>query len=154
VIVNIETDFPDRFFDADGFLLRAPGSEDEPRFMPVVRVRPHKERIVIQFRGVDSRNAAEELRNMELVIPIEDRATEEDYFHHFELEGMTVATTDGRPLGTVAEIMVAPGHDVLVVRREGHEILVPFTRSICLSVDRETRRIVVDLPDGLETVND
>ena len=153
VIVNIETDFPSRFFESNGFFLRARDSDEEPRFVPADAVRPHRDRIVIKFQGVDSRTDAELLRDMELVIPVDDRNTDDDYFHHFELEGMQVDTIDGRHLGKVHEVMLAPHRDILIVRGKDRELLIPFAREICVDVDRDRRRIQVDLPEGLETIN-
>ena len=36
---------------------------------------------------------------------------------------------------------------------EGGEILVPFARSICVSIDPAAKRIIVELPEGLEDLN-
>jgi ribosomal 30S subunit maturation factor RimM len=35
----------------------------------------------------------------------------------------------------------------------GERLLVPFTKSICVLIDLEKRRIEVDLPDGLKDLN-
>ena len=152
VIVTIDTDFPSRFFQQESFLLRTADEAPEP--YEVEHVRPHKDRVVIKFRSINSRNDAEQLRNMEIVIPSEERFTEdEDFFYFDELEGMDVQEVDGRTIGRVTSVMIAPGRDVLVVDSNGTEVLIPFARDICVSVDREHRVIHVQMPDGLESLN-
>lgn len=152
VVVTIDTDFPSRFFEADHFLLRKPGQE--PREYPVDHVRPHKDRVVIKFQHCDSRNDAEKLRDMEIVIPEEDRITDdENFFYYDELENMVVLDENGNTVGKVQSVLMVPGRDVLVVRDCNREILIPFAEHICYEVDRETRTIRVRMPEGLESIN-
>jgi 16S rRNA processing protein RimM len=42
-----------------------------------------------------------------------------------------------------------PAHDLLVIDREGSEVLVPFVRGFVPEVDIAARRIVVTPPEGL-----
>jgi 16S rRNA processing protein RimM len=53
-------------------------------------------------------------------------------------------------LGTLAEVLRLPAHDVYVVRGEGKEILLPATEEVVREVDLESRRMTVRLLPGLE----
>ena len=64
-----------------------------------------------------------------------------------------VYDTDGVRIGEVEDILFTGGTDVLMVRSERGEILIPAARSICVQVDVEAGRLVVKLPDGLLEVN-
>ena len=153
VIINVETDFPSRFFDQKVFLVRLQHSE--PIELIAENVRMHKDRIVLKFQGINDRNAAEELRDREIVIPIANRYTQdEDFYYHFELVGMIVISTEGKTLGTVSEVMTGTGQDVLVVKDKGREILIPFHKDICIDVNREEKKIIASMPEGLEIIND
>ena len=46
------------------------------------------------------------------------------------------------------------GQPLLEVRQGTKEILIPYTPEICLTVDVEAKRITVQLPDGLEDLNE
>lgn len=152
VIVNIETDFPSRFFEETVFLVRS--KDGNSHKMAVEKVRSHKGRIVIKFQGIDTMNDAEILRDSDILIPVEQRNTEdENFFYHFELEGMTVVSTEGRVIGIIEEVLANPGQDILVVRGNAGEVLIPFRKEICIEVNRETGRIVADMPEGLEEIN-
>lgn len=52
-------------------------------------------------------------------------------------------------MGKVTDMLAIPENDLLVVEKEGKEVLVPFTSEICIRVDAEKKRIVIDPPPGL-----
>ncbi|NOY22935.1 MAG: 16S rRNA processing protein RimM [Acidobacteria bacterium] len=151
VIVNVETDFPSRFFDETVFLVRT--KDGTSHQMTSEKARMHKGRVVIKFQSIDTMNDAERLRDAEILIPVEKRNTDDaDFFYHYELVGMSVIATDGHTVGRVTEVLVSPGQDILVVQGKDGEVLV-FRKEICIEVDRETERITVDMPEGLEEIN-
>lgn len=45
-------------------------------------------------------------------------------------------------------------NDLLVVAKGKREILVPFTKSICLKVNLKRKEILVDLPEGLSELDE
>jgi 16S rRNA processing protein RimM len=62
---------------------------------------------------------------------------------------------DGRLLGQVAEVLHLPMQDVLVLRHEGRDQLVPFVADIVPVVDLAAGRVVVeDLPGLLDESRD
>jgi 16S rRNA processing protein RimM len=63
--------------------------------------------------------------------------------------GLRVETEDGRPLGTLAEVVTTGRQPMYVVRGE-RELLVPAVPGILKQVDLDAGRIVVTLPPGLE----
>lgn len=133
VTVLAVTDRPERF---------EPGSRlfADERVLEVVEARQHREGWIVRFAGVDSREAAEGLRGLELsAAPLED--LDDDTYWVHELVGRVVRDTDGTDLGRVVAVEANPAHDLLVLDT-GHLVPMPFVRG----VDRE---IVVELPEGL-----
>jgi len=154
VIINIMTDFPSRFFDDSCYFIQF--KKNDPVSYTVERVREHKGRIIAKFKGIDSINDAEVLRNGFIVIPEEERMVkdDDDYFYHYELIGMKVILENGRLIGSVREIMeIAGGRDILAVNTGKGEVLIPFVDRFCIEINRESREITVELPAGLEEIN-
>jgi 16S rRNA processing protein RimM len=61
-----------------------------------------------------------------------------------------VVTVGGEAVGTVESILRTGGQDLLSVRKpDGREALIPFVDEICVEVDVEAKRVVVDPPEGL-----
>ena len=104
-------------------------------------------RPVFKFEGVSNRTEAELLRNKELGIPEEELGElQENQYFIFHLVGMKVILKDGREAGIVKEVLHTGGADLLELE-DG--TLIPFVDEICLDVDLENRRIVINPPEGL-----
>ena len=109
-------------------------------------------KVVLQLRGVSSAAAAAELEGLDILMPCKGLVDlPEGAYYIFELVGMRVGTRDGNDLGTVRRVDTTGGAPLLVIEApEGRkEILVPAARSICATIDRSARRIVIDPPEGL-----
>jgi 16S rRNA processing protein RimM len=124
----------------------APGAElrGADRTLVVASARPHHDKWLIRFEGVDDRNAAEALRGTLLTAaPLArgDVLAEGEYWVH-ELIGSRVVDCAGEELGTVVAVEANPAHDLLVLDTGS---LVP----IAFLVRHDDGDVVVDLPDGL-----
>jgi 16S rRNA processing protein RimM len=107
--------------------------------------------LVVKFKGIGDRNAAEAVNGLELTVP-RDRLppAEEDEFYHADLVGLAAVTPDGNELGTVVAVHNYGAGDLLeIAPRHGETILVPFTRIAVPEVDLAAGRVTVDPPAGL-----
>ena len=114
------------------------GTDD--RDLVVESSRPHQQRWLVRFEGVDDRTAAEQLQGVTLYADALPSATDELWVH--ELIGATVQDRDGTPLGVVEAIEANPASDLLVLDGER---LVPLT----FVVEHAPGLVTVDLPAGL-----
>lgn len=116
-----------------------PGTGSLPDELEVIESRPHQGRHLVRFAGVQTIEAAEDLRGAELSAPpIEDP---EAMFVH-ELIGCTVVDVDGVARGTVVAVESNPASDLLVLD-DRHLVPLRFV------VGRGPGQLVVDAPDGL-----
>jgi 16S rRNA processing protein RimM len=148
VTIEVRTDDPDLRFAPGAVLLTEP-AERGP--VTVAGARWNREVLLLAVEGVESREAAELLRNTLLlvetsVLPALDDP--DDYYDH-QLIGLTARLTDGTALGEVVAVS-HEGGDLLVVERPGGgELLIPFVRAIVPTVDLDAGSLVVDPPEGL-----
>lgn len=65
-------------------------------------------------------------------------------------------TTAGLPVGAVRDVAAIGESTLLVVEGDPgpKEVLIPLSREICVEIDPEGRRIVIDPPDGLLDLNE
>jgi 16S rRNA processing protein RimM len=148
VTVEVRTDDPDLRF-VPGAVLRTDPPERGP--ITIAGVHWHSGTLLLRLEGVDSREAAEAVRNTELVVPVAELPEIEDpdsYYDH-QLVGLTAQLPDDAVLGEVTAIL-HEAQDLLVVRRvEGGEVLIPFVAAIVPTVDLDGGFVVVDPPEGL-----
>jgi 16S rRNA processing protein RimM len=147
--VEVRTDDPDLRF-APGTELETDPAERGP--LTVDAVRWHQGRLLVRFRGVADRTAAEALRGTLLVADSSSSppTDDPDEFWDHDLVGLAAVLGDGTVVGEVIEVLHPPGSDVLVVRRgDDRELLVPFVAAIVPQVDLAGRRVVLDPPEGL-----
>ncbi len=133
--------------------LFAPGGETGHPYV-IEAVRDHRGRVVFKFRGVDTIEQAEALRGAEIRVPLRERpAPPPGEYYQSDLIGCEVIErpTQAR-LGYVAGWEEYGGPPLLRVAASpgGPEILIPFARTICVEIDVEGRRILVELPEGLK----
>ncbi len=148
LIADVLTDFPERFDGLEN--ITAVLANGERRELKIENAWFQNERIVLKFEGVDAVEQAEEFRGAEICIA-ENEAVEldADEFYDWQIEGCEIETADGKCIGTVREVMRTGGTEVLIVEGGEKEFLIPFAKAICVEVDVEKRRIVIDPPKGL-----
>lgn len=111
----------------------------------------HNGTLVFKFQGVDTISEAELLSGLEVRIPASQRIQlEQGEFFQDDLVGCEVVDRrTGQSLGKVSGWEDGGGSGLLAVG----DLLIPFTRSICVEIDPAARRIDVELPDGLKDLN-
>ena len=81
------------------------GARRQPFAVRRIRHRT-EEMLIVQFEGVDDRNAAERLREEMVYVHIKDAVPlEEDEYYLYQIEGIRVVTDDGEELGQVTDVI-------------------------------------------------
>ena len=83
----------------------------------------------VKFEGIDDRDQAFTLRGYTIEIPRESFApTEENEYYWADLVGMTVINKENIVLGKVSNLMETGANDVLMIKGEHGQILIPFVQ--------------------------
>jgi 16S rRNA processing protein RimM len=152
VIVNSETDFPDRrFYPGAELFIEQDGAV---AVLTLTRVRFQGERPIVGIEGIETIEGAEALRGRELRVPVDQLTTlPANTFYRHDLVGCRVETADGRRVGQVESVEGTMGGSRLVVAGEDGEVLIPLAVGICTTIDTAGKRIVVNPPAGLLDLN-
>jgi 16S rRNA processing protein RimM len=128
-------------------------SLEDGRALTVDAARPHRDRLLVRFREVTDRTAAEALQGSLLVVPRSSSpALPEGSWWDHDVEGCAVTTDTGRALGSVDEVIHTRANDIWsVLDADGSETLIPVLRDVIVNVDTTGRRIVVREVPGLTT---
>ncbi|MBB6355653.1 ribosome maturation factor RimM [Aminobacter aganoensis] len=117
------------------------------RAFEIAAIRPANEVVVVRFKGVNDRNAAEALTNTELFV---DRSAlpddgEEGEFYHTDLVGLVVRDETGEPVGKVFAVQNFGGGDILEIQYQDRKgVLIPFTQAAVPVVDIAGGFVAID----------
>ena len=134
---------------ADRFAIGAKLDTDSQGFLTVATARVHNGILLLAFEGIDSRNAIEKYRDQLLYadVDIDAPGEDEDDFHVLQLVGCKTYLIDGDLYGEVIDVLNLPGQDVLVIKTEDGESLIPFVHQLVPTVDIKAKKMVVIPPE-------
>jgi 16S rRNA processing protein RimM len=143
VKVQAFTEYLDSLVDYDTWYM---GRENQPwREFRVLECNPHTKVLVARLEGIADRTAAEKCKGMLIAVPRSSLPQHaEDEYYWSDLIGMKVVNLEGETLGTVENLLETGANDVLCVRNETGEILIPFLAKVVQQVSLEEKLIRVD----------
>jgi 16S rRNA processing protein RimM len=125
-------------------------TQDGTRRLEIKALRPAKDHFVARIAGVDDRDAAEKLRNLELYIPRVrlPEIDEADTFYHADLIGLVVMTSDGVQIGTVHALHNFGAGDIIEIIPigGGDTLMLPFNETTVPKINIAGKQIMVVLP--------
>ena len=129
-------------------------TQDGTRCFEIEALRAAKDHFVARIAGVNDRDAAEKLRNIELYIPRArlPKIEEADTFYHADLVGLDAVTPDGARVGTVHALHNFGAGDIIEIAPDGggEPLMLPFNETTVPKIDVAARQIVVVPPAETE----
>ncbi len=110
-----------------------------------------KNQVIIKFKGINTVEEAETLRNSYIVVDREIFGElPEGVYYIADLIGLDVYTESNEYLGKVDDIFSTGSNDVYVVKDElGKQKLLPGIDEVIKQIDLELGKIIVNLIEGL-----
>ncbi|RKF07908.1 ribosome maturation factor RimM [Oceaniradius stylonematis] len=126
-------------FDKDGNLFE------------ITAIRPSKTVVVVRFKQVNGREAAEALNGTELFVDrsrLPDGELEDDEFFIDDLVGLDAVDADGARIGAIVAVHNFGADDMIEVRPAGggRTELYPFTRAVVPEIDMDAGRLTLVAP--------
>ena len=144
VQIEIRTDEPDVRFQTGTSLLMDDTS------LTIEAVKVHGKCLLVKFEDLNSRNEVESLRNRLLEIEVDpsDRPSDADEYYDYQLVGLD-AKVATKTIGVIKEVLHLPAQDVLIVKADDLEHMIPFVKEIVTEVNIDEAYVVIDPPPGL-----
>ena len=119
--------------------------------LTVASARVHNGILLLGFEGIEDRNGIEELRNELLYadVDIDAPGIDEDDYHVLQLVGCKAYLVDGDEFGTVTDVLNLPGQDVLAIKTDSGEVLIPFVHQLVPIVDI-TKKTMTFIPPEID----
>jgi len=116
-------------------------------------IHQHKKRYLMKLEGSSDRDQAEQWRDAEVFITLEELPPlEEGIYYYWQILDLSVRSTEGEHLGSITEILETGANDVYLIQTpEGDELLLPAIKDVVKSVDLEKGEMIVALLPGLRS---
>lgn len=143
------SDFPERFKPGLRVFLVPP--LPGKRELIVSEASSQPKGLVLAFKGLDTRNDVESLRERYIAVPKEETPKlPEGAYWVDEIVGLDVVTTEEKRIGRVKDVLKGRGQEVYIVEGDnGKEHLIPAVSEIVKKVDVEAGKILIEPIPGL-----
>jgi 16S rRNA processing protein RimM len=143
VKVHAFTEYLDSLLDYETWYV---GDEQSWRPLEVLEANVHGGKVLIaKLQGVADRTAAEKCKGLLIAVPRDSLPEQpEGEYYWSDLVGMLVENLAGEKFGIVDSLLETGANDVLVVKGDGGEKLIPFIDSVIKQVSLKDKTIRVD----------
>lgn len=149
--IRLLTDYPERVNELESIFLGKNPDDLKAKSYRVQHMRMHQGFGLLTLKTINSREDADRLRGLLVMIRTEDAIPlEDDEIYLYQLIGMRVETQSGDFLGIIKDVLETGANDVYIIDSDEHgEILIPVTDETIVETDTDSNRIIVNLPEGL-----
>jgi len=123
------------------------------KLLKTEKIRSLGKHLILKLETIDTRDEAELTISMGVLLLREDTdELDSDRLYPYQVEGLYVRIqSSGEILGVVESSFNNGAHDIIVVRRDSDEVLIPLVDEIVISHDH--RELIIDPPPGLLEIN-
>jgi 16S rRNA processing protein RimM len=148
LLAKLDTDQPELYEHLDAIFIQVRNNLI-PFF--IEKSQLHKSDLLrVKFEDVDSEADADALIKSELYLPLEFLPKlEGNKFYFHEVIGFKITDKTFGEVGIIKGINDSTAQALFEVDRDGIEILIPMNDEFIVEVNRETKTIIVETPEGL-----
>ena len=148
LLVKLDTDDPSIYTRMESVFI-----DKNKSLIPffIERSSLHKSTLLrVKFEDIDSEEDADKLLKSELYLPLEflPQLTGNKFYYH-EIVGFEAEDLSFGLVGIVKGVNDTTNQAILEIDRNGSEILIPLIDDFIKSVDREQKKINLEVPEGL-----
>ncbi|MCF7559911.1 ribosome maturation factor RimM [Sabulilitoribacter multivorans] len=148
VLAKLDTDEPEIYEHLDAIFLDLRNNL-VPFFVESSQL--HKSELLrIKFEEVDTENDADSILKCDMYLPLEVLPKlEGNQFYFHEVIGFKIEDKNYGLVGIIKSINDSTAQALFEIDNNGKEILIPMNDEFIVEVNRKTKTITVETPDGL-----
>ena len=148
LLVKLDTDEPELFTEMESIFV-----EQHKNLIPffIEHSSLHKSELLrVKFEEVDNESDADALLGSELYLPLDflPKLTGNQFYYH-EIIGFTVQDKSFGKVGNITGVNDSTAQHLFEIDHDGKEVLIPINDEIIEKVDRASKTIFLDTPEGL-----
>ncbi len=148
VLIKLETDSPKSYLDLEAVLVNNPHGL-VPFFIDSARL--HKTSLLrVKFEGVSNETEADQLIKKKVFLPLDQLPKlEGNRFYYHEIKDFIAIDQFEKKIGVIKSVNDSGPQALFMIDNNGTEILIPVHDNFITKLNREEKRIYLNLPDGL-----
>ena len=148
VLIKLETDSPKSYLDLEAVLVNNPHGL-VPFFIDSARL--HKTSLLrVKFEGVSNETEADQLIKKKVFLPLDQLPKlEGNRFYYHEVKDFIAIDQFEKKIGVIKSVNDSGPQALFMIDNNGTEILIPVHDNFITKLNREKKRIYLNLPDGL-----
>ena len=116
--------------------------------------QPGKEGFIVKLQGINTRNQAEQLKKLKILVKTDKLPKlKSEEFHFLELINLEVKTLENEELKIIGKVINLENekNNLLIIElfKNQKKVLVPFVKEIVPLVDIKNNFLIIDPPNGL-----
>ncbi|MFQ5900327.1 MAG: ribosome maturation factor RimM [Thermodesulfobacteriota bacterium] len=124
--------------------------KDEKKAFLIEEAKFHGGLILLKLQDISTRDDGLRLKGSEVFLDKKDLpGLSEGEFYWFELEGFEVYSEGGDFLGTIEEVFSTGSNDVFVIKHGNKEYLIPWIKSVVISISKRAKKMIICPIEGL-----
>lgn len=152
LIIKLDTDQPELYQELDMVFLEVKGSLI-PFFIESC-LSQRGDHLRVQFEDVYSEADAEQLLRKQVYLPLSMLPDlQQDQFYYHEIIGFMLEDVNEGVVGKVIEVNDQSAQALFIVQHNEEKILVPMVDDFIKTIDKSAKKIVVETPEGLISMN-
>lgn len=153
LLLSLETDQPEQYNKTESVFVEL-NKRLVPFFVSSFRVLPGNV-AHLKLEDVDSTEQAELLLGADVFLPLTMLPLlSGTKFYYHEVIGFTIRDlTSGQSAGVISEIIENGPNDLFVTEIDGHQNYIPIAGDWIKDLDRDSKTITMQLPEGLLGLN-
>ena len=154
VKVKSLSDFEERFLKPGMRWLQQENESPSKIELTAGYKQPGKETFIIKFKGINTRNHAEQLKKYKILVKTNKLPDlKKDEFHLLELINLEVKTLEKNELKIIGKVINLENENnnllVIELSKNQKKVLIPFVQEIVPLVDIKNNYLVINPPKGL-----
>ncbi len=147
VTIRLDVDDPSAYHDMKYFLLEI-NKVLTPFF--VEKLTCSGDKVFVKVQDINTVEAASALTGKEVFLPLEllPKLSGKQFYYH-EVKGFLLIDEIHGELGPINDVIEYPTQAIIQVFKDKKEILIPILDQVIQKVDRKTKKLYIQAPDGL-----
>ncbi len=145
--VSLDTDEPEKYYQMESVFLQI-GEEPVPFIIESIKVK-NRHQLLIKFQDIEAQDASSYVDAV-LCLPVSLLPPlSGNRFYYHEIKGFSVEDEAEGYVGECVGVLEYPHQALFQIDHEGIEVLVPIVDEFIQQVDREHRKLILSVPEGL-----